>query len=60
MSDASGLWSLLTILGPILLAVVLIWAMLHNRRSKRANDRTEVATSANYDEQDRVDHEAGR
>lgn len=60
MADASGLYSLLTILGPVLLVLALIWAMRHNRRSKRANDRTEAATAANYDEQDRIDHEAGR
>lgn len=37
-------WSLITIVGPILLAAVLIWAIMNNRRSRAAERRTEEAT----------------
>src|SRR3546814_9762752 len=36
-------WTLMTILGPILLAAVLAWAMLNNRRSRAEKQRTEEA-----------------
>jgi hypothetical protein len=41
-----GLWALLTILGPILLGLVLLYAVLRNRAraSRREIDRTERAT----------------
>ena len=41
-----GLWALLTILGPILLGLALIYAVLRNRAraSRREIDRTERAT----------------
>lgn len=41
-----GLWSIMTIVGPIVLALVLIYALLKNRRhSGRAEiERTEQAT----------------
>ncbi|KHL26095.1 hypothetical protein PK98_06100 [Croceibacterium mercuriale] len=39
---AGGLWSVLTILGPILLIGVIAWAMLRNRGgTKREVDRAE-------------------
>ena len=50
-----GLWSVMTILGPIVLAAVLLWAILHNRTSKRRKDRTEDATREIYDEQSAED-----
>jgi hypothetical protein len=50
-----SLWSLLTVLGPILLAAVLLWAVLSNRRSKQAHDRTEQATHDLYKTVDRED-----
>jgi hypothetical protein len=46
-------WSLLTILGPILIVVVVLWAILRNRKSTRADiDRTEAATRDLYQEED--------
>jgi hypothetical protein len=46
-------WSLLTILGPILIVVVVLWAILRNRKSTRADiDRTEAATRDLYKEED--------
>ena len=41
-----GLWALVTILGPILLGLALLYAILRNRAgaSRRGIDRTERAT----------------
>ncbi|WP_343517996.1 hypothetical protein [Sphingomonas sp.] len=50
-----GLWGAMTILGPIVLAAVILWAMLHNRTSKRQKERTEEATRRNYDAQSAED-----
>ncbi|MDB5689071.1 MAG: hypothetical protein JWL91_947 [Sphingomonas bacterium] len=55
MVDGSSMWGLLTILGPILLGVVLLWAVLSNRRSKGAKQRTEAATHELYKTIDRED-----
>ncbi|RYD58849.1 MAG: hypothetical protein EOP60_02785 [Sphingomonadales bacterium] len=46
------LQGLMVIVGPILLAAAIIWAMLHNRGSKRDVQRTEDATREMYDAQD--------
>lgn len=46
-------WSLLTILGPILLLIVLGWAMLHNRRSRAEKRLTEAATRMRREEEHR-------
>ena len=44
------LWSLMTILGPVLLAIVVIWALMRNRKNTSARDlrHTEEATRENY------------
>jgi FtsZ-interacting cell division protein ZipA len=49
-------WSLLTIVGAIVLLVVIAWAMLRNRSSKSEIDRSEEATRRNYAEEDRAHH----
>ncbi|WP_426266408.1 hypothetical protein [Sphingomonas sp. LHG3443-2] len=41
-------WSLVTILGPILLVVVMAWAFLKNKKSKIDPEITERATRENY------------
>lgn len=46
-------WTLMTILGPILLAAGLAWAMLHNRRSRAEERRTEEATRIRREQEDR-------
>ena len=46
-------WTLMTILGPILLAAVLAWAMLNNRRSRAEKQRTEEATRIRREQEDR-------
>jgi len=52
--DGGGFsWSLLTIVGPILLFLVLLWAVLKNRRSRPKDvERTEQATRDLYREED--------
>lgn len=50
-----GLWSLMVIIGPIVLLAVLLWAILNNRRSKRDIQRTEDATHDLYDAQNEED-----
>jgi hypothetical protein len=52
--DLAGLnWSLLTIVGPLLLAAVILFALLRNRRSSQASkDRTEAATHRLYEEEE--------
>ena len=54
-SIAGGQWGLLTIIGPIVLIVAIVWAMTHNRTSKAQERRTEEATAANYDRQSAED-----
>ncbi len=57
--DASGFnWTLLTIVGPALLAVVILWALLRNRATKAEEDRTEEATHRLYD-QEEAERQAG-
>ena len=46
-------WSLLIIVGPIVLLAVIAWAMLRNRRSPGADARTEAATHNLYDQEER-------
>ena len=48
-------WGLMTIVGPILLALALLWALLHNRRSSQQKARTERATRELYEQSDRED-----
>ncbi len=37
-------WSTMTIVGPILFGVVMIWIIMHNRRSPSEEQKTEQAT----------------
>jgi len=55
MNTGGGIWTVLTIVGPILLIVVLAWVMLNNKRKPRDVARTEDATRANYERQDAAD-----
>ncbi|HEY0313154.1 MAG TPA: hypothetical protein VGC56_11740 [Allosphingosinicella sp.] len=47
-------WGLQTIIGGLLLAAVLLWAMLRNRKSRQPMDRTERGTRNVYDESEQV------
>lgn len=58
--NMSWIWAVVTIGGPVILAVVLIWAILNNRRSKAEVERTERATARLYEVQDRSDKAAER
>ena len=53
MDWAGGNWAIINIVGPLLLAAVLVWALLRNRRARRGdNDRTEQATRDLYREEE--------
>ena len=53
MSQGGFDWTLLTIIGPALLAVVILWALLRNRgASKASKDRTEQATHTLYEQEE--------
>lgn len=49
------LQSLMIIVGPILLAAAILWAILHERGSRTEIQRTEDATREMYDAQDADD-----
>lgn len=53
--DLSSMQGLMVIVGPIVLAAALIWAIARNRTSKRQLDETEDATRRNYDVHDEAD-----
>lgn len=46
------LWSIVTIGGPILFILVVVWAMLHNRTTRRQREAGREATKAMYREGD--------
>ena len=56
-STYSGDWtSWMVVVGPILLAAVIAWALLRNRKLSKADlDRTEHATHDRILEQDAID-----
>ncbi|HTG37689.1 hypothetical protein [Sphingomonas sp.] len=53
--DESGIWGVLVIVGPIVLALAIIWAMVRNKGNPHDIERTESATRKMYDEQSRED-----
>ncbi len=55
MEQLSALQAVMVIVGPIVLVVAIVWAMRHNRVSKAKDLRSEQATHAMYDEQERLD-----
>ena len=46
------LWPIITIVGPILLLVIVLWAIVRNRTSRRSFQRTEQATKDLYADED--------
>ncbi len=60
--DTGGIgWGLQTIIGAAILVVVLLWAVLRNRRARGDRDRTERSTRDLYREEEAArDHEDDR
>jgi hypothetical protein len=52
MDLGGGNWAILNIVGPLLLAAVLLWVLLRNRKSRRGPDNTEQATRDLYREEE--------
>jgi hypothetical protein len=53
MDLGGGSWGIINIVGPLLLAAVLLWALLRNRKtSKRDVDRSEQGTRDLYREEE--------
>jgi hypothetical protein len=52
MDLGGGNWAILNIVGPLLLAAVLLWALLRNRKSRRSESETEQATRDLYREEE--------
>ena len=54
MDQGGSSWSLLTIIGPLLILIVLAWAVMRNKKKSRPEDieRTEAATRELYREED--------
>jgi len=46
--------AIMEIVGPIVLLVLLIWVVLHNRSSRASKAHTERATKANYEAEDKA------
>ena len=53
--DLSSMQGLMVVVGPILLALAIAWAMFRNKGSRADIQRTEEATRERYDQQDRED-----
>ena len=49
-----SLWSVLTVIGPLLLAAVILWALFRNRAARRDVD---VSERGAHDLRDRIDRE---
>ncbi|HEY9554157.1 hypothetical protein [Allosphingosinicella sp.] len=55
MDLAGAGWFIMTVVGPLVLAGVLLWVLLRNRkRTPREDERTEQATRDLYREEDRA------
>ena len=52
MDLGGGSWGIITIVGPLLLVVVILWAALRNRSSRARRDQTERSTRELYQEED--------
>jgi hypothetical protein len=53
MDGAGGSWGIINIVGPLLLAAVLLWVLLRNRKTRdRDVDRTEQGTRDLYREEE--------
>ncbi len=55
MDSAGFNWTLLTIIGPLILAIVILYALIRNKTSRRTEEESEAATKRLYEEEER-DH----
>jgi len=56
--DLGGLnWTIITIVAPLLLAAVILWALLRNRSDRSDTETTERETHRVYDEEERARRE---
>jgi hypothetical protein len=53
MDSAGFSWTLITIVGPLVLLLVIAWAVLRNRRSGAEEVDCDEATRRVYEEEDR-------
>lgn len=56
-TSSTDYWSLVTIIGPLLLLAVIVWAVARNRTSKSSENRTEQATRDLYREEQRANEQ---
>lgn len=54
MNADGAIWSIVTIGGPILLGVVILWAILRNRKARGTDQGTEQATREVYRAEERL------
>jgi hypothetical protein len=59
MDSAGFNWTLLTIVGPALLAVAILWALLRNKRSPEVDRRAEDATHRLYEQEEAERRQGG-
>ncbi|HEX8240678.1 MAG TPA: hypothetical protein VF574_13145 [Allosphingosinicella sp.] len=53
MDLGGGNWAIVNIVGPLLLAAVLLWVLLRNRKTRRSDvERSEQATRDLYREEE--------
>ena len=52
--DMEALWPIITVAGPILLVIVVLWAMMRNRAAGRSNEaRADEGARRVYADEDR-------
>ena len=58
--DSSGFnWTLITIIGPAILAIVILWAVLRNRTSRETDARSEEGTRRVYEQEEAERRQGG-
>ena len=58
--DSSGFnWTLLTIVGPAILAIAILWAVLRNRTSRDTDARSEEGTRRVYEQEEAERRQGG-
>jgi hypothetical protein len=60
MDSGGANWAILNIVGPLLILVVIAWALMRNRKARGTADRTEDATRDAYDREEAARRQDGR